>query len=127
MAELDVPAQDELPACRARSERFYFVLARAGVSLPRRTGARPSSSEKVGDCYPPSATPALLPQVCRKARYHLFFIVRPCPGRPNPKQETKMRDFAGISAPVGADACDGRYWARTSDLRLVEAALSQLS
>jgi hypothetical protein len=23
--------------------------------------------------------------------------------------------------------CDGRYWARTSDLRLVEAALSQLS
>jgi hypothetical protein len=32
---------DELPACRARSERFYFVLAKAGVSLPRRTGARP--------------------------------------------------------------------------------------
>ena len=24
-------------------------------------------------------------------------------------------------------ACYGRYWARTSDLRLVEAALSQLS
>ena len=24
-------------------------------------------------------------------------------------------------------AFDGRYWARTSDLRLVEAALSQLS
>jgi hypothetical protein len=26
-----------------------------------------------------------------------------------------------------ANACDGRCWARTSDLRLVEAALSQLS
>jgi hypothetical protein len=26
-----------------------------------------------------------------------------------------------------ADSPDGRYWARTSDLRLVEAALSQLS
>lgn len=23
------------------------------------------------------------------------------------------RDFPGISAPVGAEACDGRYWART--------------
>jgi hypothetical protein len=32
-----------------------------------------------------------------------------------------MRDFAGIFAPVGADACDGRSWARTSDLRLVDS------
>jgi hypothetical protein len=31
-------------------------------------------------------------------------------------------------SPAGAGPLsDGRYWARTSDLRLVEAALSQLS
>ncbi|MCW3069018.1 MAG: hypothetical protein JWL67_1643, partial [Solirubrobacterales bacterium] len=52
-----------------------------------------------------------------------------------------LKDTAGPRAPLTASgmakgpanrglqavACYGRYWARTSDLRLVEAALSQLS
>jgi hypothetical protein len=94
------------------------------LQLPRRTGARPP--RKSGTAIRRPLPQPFYRKFAARRGIVLSFIARPCPGRPNPKQETKMRDFAGISAPIRDAACDGRYWARTRPWRSGGARLPVL-
>ena len=51
----------------------------------------------------------------------------PGPDGASTPQKEPCRNHGNRSWPQPRHFCNGRYWARTSDLRLVEAALSQLS
>ena len=48
------------------------------------------------------------------------------PDRPSSRR-WRPPDWVNEKPPFAGDSRDGRYWARTSDLQLVELALSQLS
>ncbi|MCW3057867.1 MAG: hypothetical protein JWO21_1836 [Solirubrobacterales bacterium] len=83
------------------------------------TGATPTALDLADPQLPTAWAVCGFPGPLRR-REVLYEVQAPVTSAYSEVREAKSPALAGPFA-------DGRYWARTSDLRLVEAALSQLS
>jgi putative transposase len=105
------PAQ-RIDAPRLERERASGTQTALSTTTDGRPASPASSPDRRKPTHPASAEPS-------PAQRGLVPIWSP----PDPRRHP----HDGKNVPICRGSLGGRYWARTSDLRLVEAALSQLS
>jgi len=125
MWEAIEPVTDRRPASRALCLVTQLLTLVDGLGPGQGRTGRPRQQH--GQPSKASYRAARLPTTgdSRARRYgHGFTESKPKatkrhPGKKQARDDQRRHDLLAV--------CHGRYWARTSDLRLVEAALSQLS